>query len=135
MKDIFNFIQLTNQDNPETIVFLVEVDDYTSNKELYNYGYYLFNYLLDKGSISSETIVLISFIKHFSKSIKNMIISKKDVDKKEINVNQIVIKYININKNLDFMDNYLIFKKAKDIYSLHHIKKDYPISNHHKYYQ
>jgi len=136
MNDIYNFIRLNNRENSEVIIFLTEIDEFISNKELYIYGNYLFNYLYKNNCIQKDSTVLISYIKHFSKTIKNMIISKNDdFDKKKCNINQLIIEYININKRKIKMDNYILIKKTDTNFIIHHLKKEYALKQHHKFYQ
>jgi hypothetical protein len=107
MNNIYNFIRLNNREKSNVIIFLTEIDEFISNKDLYDYGNYLFNYLYENKFIQKDSTVLISYIKHFSKTIKNMIISRTDdFDKKKCNINQLIIEYININKRKIKMDNY-----------------------------
>ena len=133
MNDIYNFIRLNNKTINEYVVFIVEINDNISNKKLYSLGNGLFKNLNEKNHIPRDTIVIVSFIKHFSRTIKNMLISETIKNKKEINYNKIIIDYINLNKKKEKLDNYIIYEYNND-YTIHHLKKKFNIKNHLKYY-
>ena len=42
MNNIYNFIRLNNREKSNVIIFLTEIDEFISNKDLYDYGNYPF---------------------------------------------------------------------------------------------
>ena len=137
MNNIYNFIRLNKKDSPEFIIFITEIDTPINNKNLYNLGNKLFKKLIEKKSINQNSIIIISFIKHFSKTIKNMIISENIGNKaQDINdtINQIIVDYLKINKNKKVLDHYLVLNTQENLLNIHHLKKNFNLKTLYKYY-
>lgn len=131
MNDIYNFIKIN--DDEIISIYITEINQYTKNKHLQNLGNKFYNYLLLNQLIKKDTIVIISFIKHFSKSIKNMIISKNDSINLQIDSNKIISDYILNSRSNSIFDNYLIINNKEELI-IHKIKKKFLIKEHLNYF-
>lgn len=137
MNEIYNFIRLNNKLQSDLVIFITEINTNVSNKKLYSQGHALYKHLHQNKFIPINAYVIISFIKHFSKSVKNMLIceNKKITSiRNKININKIIVEYININKNKEKLDNYIVYEKNQGNYNIHHLKKKYCLKKHKKYY-
>ena len=134
MNDIFNFIKI-NDDDDKIIIFISEISEYKKNKQLYNLGNKFYNHLIKKNLINSDSIIMISYIKHFSKSIKNMIITKnKDEELKlDLDPSTIIADYILTSKTKNVYDNFLIIEQNNEL-TMHYIKKKFSLKKHLQFY-
>jgi hypothetical protein len=127
MNDIYNFIKIN--DDEIISIYITELNQYIKNKHLQSLGNRFYNYLLKNKLIKKDTIVILSFIKHFSKSIKNMIISKNEDLNLQINSNKIISDYILNYKSNSIFDNFLIINSKEELV-IHKIKKKFSIKEH-----
>ena len=129
MNDIYNFIKINSNNDDTLSIYITELDDYMKNKNILHLGHKFYNYLLENELIKKDTIVILSFIKHFSKSIKNMIISKNEKVDLQLDSNKIIADYILNCKSNSVYDNYLIIDNKEDLI-MHRVKKKFSIKNH-----
>jgi len=138
MDGIYNFIKLDNETVPHINVFLVELDTYVNNKNIINISHKFYKYIIKKKQISEDVLIVISFIKHFSKSIKSLTFLGKNKDTGKIplelnSLNKIISRFIKFNINNDKFVNYLIYNKNNNI-NIIDIKLNCSIKDFYSYY-
>ena len=138
MEGIYNFIKLDNETIPNINVFLVELDTYVNNKNIISISHKFYKYIIKHNIISDDVLIVISFIKHFSKSIKSLTFLGKNKDVSIIplklnSLNEIISRFINYNKNNKTFINYLIYNKNDNI-NIIDIKLNCSVKEFHSYY-
>lgn len=134
MSCIYNFIKLNKNEYANIIVFICEISDYKKNKELNKLGNIFYDYLLNNNYISNDSIIIISYIKHITKTIKNITISKVENSDLKINTNIIINNFLKNSKSKPLYDNFLAVYNKKNSYDFHYVKKKFSIKKQLQYY-
>jgi hypothetical protein len=133
MSCIYNFIKLNKSEYANIIVFICEISDYKKNKELNELSNIFYDYLLANDYISNDSIIIISYIKHITKTIKNITISKVENSDLKINTNTIINNFLKNSKSKPLYDNFLAVSN-KNSYSFHYVKKKFSIKKQLQYF-
>tara|TARA_B100001248_G_C27354470_1_gene443039 strand:- start:524 stop:928 length:405 start_codon:yes stop_codon:yes gene_type:complete len=133
MNDIYNIIKINNENSSVISVYITELEKYHKNKYLFFMGNKFYNYLLENKHIKKDTLVILSFVKHYSKSIKNMILSKNENFELQIDSNKIILNYLINSKSKSTYDNYLLINHDNN-FLIHHVKKKFSLKNHIDYF-
>lgn len=134
MSSIYNFIKLNKNESANIIVFICEISDCKKNKELNKLSNIFYDFLLDNDYISNDSIIIISYIKHLTKTIKNITISRIDNSELKISTNDIINNFLKNSKSKPLYDNYLAVYNKKNSYNFHYVKKKSSINKQLEYY-
>ncbi|VVU95544.1 hypothetical protein CPAV1605_1295 [seawater metagenome] len=138
--DIYNFIKLDDKNMPNVTVFLTELNQPQENDVLMQIGHKFYQKLLSNDSVNKDTLVIMSFIKHFSKSIKSLTFIRDSNDNKLnkfTSLNSLIAAIIIKNEDKSKLENFIVYEKEnsydKEI-SIHSINSQYSIQGYNKYF-
>jgi hypothetical protein len=137
--DIYNFVKLDDELIPNIVIFLTELKEPQDNNSLMQIGHKFYNHLVTKELIEQNTLVIISFIKHFSKSIKSLTFIRESNNSipKFLSLNSLIAGFIIKNENKKQLENFIVYEKEssyeKEI-SICSINSEYSLQGYNKYF-
>jgi hypothetical protein len=133
--NIYNFAMLDDKDK-DNIVMITEISKDHNNDILIQMANKLFLYLIENNIISNDVLVIITYVKHFSKTIKNITFTKNgNINKNIQSLNSIILDFIKKNDKKDKLNNFLVYYKDNTEISINRINSKFPLSKFNKYYQ
>lgn len=138
--DIYNFVKLDNISIPYIVIFLAELNEKKHNDELFEISKNFYRKLLTENKIEETSIIIISFIKHYSKSIKSLTFHTDEKNNEVLfkipSLNSLIADFIVKNQRKKKLENFIVYKNNcnDNPLTIHNLLSKYPLDGYHKYY-